>query len=326
MYEKIITHNDFDGLASAAICSYVFQINQIQFAGPNTIANSQITVTEDDIICDLPYPLMCGLWFDHHAGNLDELKYRQIDPSSVPGSFELLPSCAHVCFNYFAPKHALPPHFKELVQAADIIDAFNYQSIADWRQETPGKIIDAAIRAKRNYDIKHKRNLMRNWIFLLRDKPLAEVAQTDTIQECYREYQQEEQLMLEIIENNISFLPGDANQELIILDLTHFNRPPFVIKNLAYLRCPDALAVIEMKAHYRQGIKTTNFGISMGLSLNLNSVEHQRDVGEIMRELNLGDGHAGAAGGTVYCQSKNEMLKEKERTLNEILRLWQEQV
>ncbi len=47
---------------------------------------------------------------------------------------------------------------------------------------------------------------------------------------------------------------------------------------------------------------------------------------EIMRELNIGDGHAGAGAGTVSCGSKAEMLGEKDRLVKEILKLWKSQV
>ena len=41
-YERIITHNDFDGAASAAICAYMFDLDRFVFAGPNTIIRSEI--------------------------------------------------------------------------------------------------------------------------------------------------------------------------------------------------------------------------------------------------------------------------------------------
>jgi hypothetical protein len=56
-YDKIITHNDFDGIVSASLCSWVLKIQKVIFAGPLTIARSQITITERDVVCDLPYPL-----------------------------------------------------------------------------------------------------------------------------------------------------------------------------------------------------------------------------------------------------------------------------
>ena len=57
----------------------------------------------------------------------------------------------------------------------------------------------------------------------------------------------------------------------------------------------------------------------------MNSVDHHKDVGLIMRELNIGSGHAGAGAGTVNCGSKAEMLKEKENLLREILEMYQKQ-
>ena len=76
-YEKIVTHNDFDGLVSAALCAWALKVDRIRFAGPLTITKSQMTITEKDVVCDLPYPLECGLWFDHHEGNLQDLELRK---------------------------------------------------------------------------------------------------------------------------------------------------------------------------------------------------------------------------------------------------------
>jgi hypothetical protein len=51
-------------------------------------------------------------------------------------------------------------------------------------------------------------------------------------------------------------------------------------------------------------------------------MEHKKDLGEIMRELNMGDGHRGAAGGTLYADSKTEMLKKKQEVLQAIYKRW----
>jgi Flp pilus assembly CpaF family ATPase len=44
-----------------------------------------------------------------------------------------------------------------------------------------------------------------------------------------------------------------------------------------------------------------------------------------MRTLNIGDGHPGAAAGTVHCKSKQEMLKKKKELLEQIFTLWSSQ-
>jgi hypothetical protein len=47
-----------------------------------------------------------------------------------------------------------------------------------------------------------------------------------------------------------------------------------------------------------------------------------KDIGDIMRSLNIGDGHQGAGAGRISCGSKSEMLRQKEQTLRRILQLW----
>jgi oligoribonuclease NrnB/cAMP/cGMP phosphodiesterase (DHH superfamily) len=123
-YEKIVTHNDFDGLISAALCAWALKVDRIRFAGPLTIIKSQMTITEKDVVCDLPYPLECGLWFDHHEGNLQELELRKIDPASIPGRFDLKPSCSRVVYEYFSERIELPSYFSKAVEEADVIDSF----------------------------------------------------------------------------------------------------------------------------------------------------------------------------------------------------------
>ncbi|HDP99367.1 MAG TPA: hypothetical protein ENN22_09315 [bacterium] len=323
-YQSIITHNDFDGVASAAICSFVFKIDLIKFSGPNTIANAEITITENDIVCDLPYPLICGLWFDHHEGNLHELKFRNIDPESIPGKFDIQPSCARVVFDYFSGQVQFPEYFKTLVDETDIIDSFNYQSIDDWRKQTPAKIIDATIRL-RNSQLHDKRRYLKMLALEMQHRPLSVIAENEAVQQYYQQYLDEEKEMLELIRRNSEFVAADKQREIIVLDLTGFNRPPYLIKNLAYLLYPEVKAVLEIKPIFKNHIKTNNLSFSLSLSLNMNTAEHNKDVGEIMRELNIGDGHKGAAAGTVRCRSRNEMLKQKQIILNRIFELWHNQ-
>lgn len=323
-YNSIVTHNDFDGVASAALCSFFYKINVIKFTGPNSIARAELPITKNDIVCDLPYPLECGLWFDHHEGNLQELKYRNINIEDIPGKFEIQPSCARVIFNYLNTDNQMPQHFETLVNETDIIDGFLYESVEDWRRDTPAKIIDATIRAKSD-NIQEKWKYLKQLVLWLRNNPLETVAQYPDIAEKYSKYLEEEKQMLEIITQNSTFLPDDLNKEIIILDFSNFNRPPFVIKNLAYLIHPQALSVLEIKHIFRNRIKTNDLSLSLSLSINLNNREHNKDASEIMRELNLGDGHKGAAGGTVLCKSKEDNLKQKSYTINRILQLWLEQ-
>jgi oligoribonuclease NrnB/cAMP/cGMP phosphodiesterase (DHH superfamily) len=323
-YEKIITHNDFDGIVSASLCAWALEVEKILFAGPLTINQSQITITERDVVCDLPYPLQCGLWFDHHEGNLQELEYRRIDPKSIPGSFDLKPSCSRVVYDYFSEERDLPSYFLQAVEEADIIDSFSYSSLEDWRKETPGRVVDLTLKARFS-SAEDQTAYMRNLVQQLRDRSLEEVARLPFVQRRLKQYREEEGRMLRIIQDSAYFLEQDERKEVIVIDLTQHRKRPHLIKNLAFLLFPESLGVLEVYNLMDQGVKSNNLGFSMSLSINGNRRNHSKNIGEIMRTLNIGDGHPGAAAGTMRCTSKQEMVKRKKETLNQIFKLWSSQ-
>lgn len=325
MYGKIVTHSDFDGVVSAAICSVALGVRKIYFAGPTTITKSLIAISEDDIVCDLPYPLDCGLWFDHHEGNLQDLEYRKIDPSTIKGRYAPMKSCARVVFEYFSEREKLPEFIEGAVKEADIIDSFGYNSIEEWRKESPGKIIDNTFRisGQSRYE---KESYMREIAFLLTERPIEEVATTPKVKEKFERSIKQEEGMLKLIKESSTLMSSDKDCEIILLDLTKYKRRPSLIKNLSYLLHPNASAVLQIVNLFDRGLKTNDLSFSMSLGINTDSAERGKDIGEIMRTLNIGDGHKGAGAGTVHCKSKQEMLRKKVAIKDKILRLWKGQV
>jgi len=324
MYKRIITHYDFDGVASAALCSYVLNIDFIYFTGPRAIIESRLTTTSGDVVCDLPYPHGCGLWFDHHEGNMEDLKNRNIDLESLPGRFALLPSCSHVIYDYFRERLALPGRFQQLIEEADLIDGFSYKNVREWRRITPGKIIDGTLRFQGD-DPKVMRTYMKSIVLDLRDKPLQEVADRDDVKSRYEQYLIDERNMLEQIRKDGFFLEEDIKKELVIIDQTPYNQRNPILKHLAYLMYPNALGVISINTLYQSDQKTNNLCFSMSLSLRMTNQQHAKNVGLILRNLNLGDGHRGAAAGVVVCGTGEEMNRKKEETLHHIFRAWRNQ-
>ncbi|OGP74786.1 MAG: hypothetical protein A2W09_01420 [Deltaproteobacteria bacterium RBG_16_50_11] len=322
-YDKIVTHHDFDGLVSASVCAWALKIEKVIFAGPLAIARSQLTITERDVVCDLPYPLQCGLWFDHHEGNLQELTYRRIDPASIPGRFDLKPSCSRVVYEYFSERTGLPSYFLSAVEEADQLDSFSFLSIEDWRKETPGKIIEFALKSHFPTN-EEKVSYMRDVFRQLRDRSIEEVSTLPSVQKRLKQYREEEGRMLSIIKSSSHFLDQDNQKEVAVIDLTPYQRRPYLIKNLAFLLYPEALAVLEVYNLLDHGVKSNDLGFSMSLSINGNK-SNKRNIGEIMRTLNIGDGHPGAAAGTIRCRSKQEMLKKRQELINQIFGLWASQ-
>lgn len=322
-YDRIITHGDFDGIVSGAICSFVLGVDAFIFTGPSAITRAEISIGPRDIVCDLPYPLECGLWFDHHPGNSEALALRGIDPAKIPGRLDgAKPSAARVVFEYFSERGAdLPVRFAETVAEADTIDSFDYRTIEEWLRETPGKLVDMSLKAPVP-DFRERTKFLDLLVRLIRDGSLADVLGDAAVAGRVARYRDEEKRMIEFLRKSITFLDVDAAHELVILDFTSHSRPPRVLKNLAYLLEPGALGALTVSPVFRGDRKTTDISISMSLSMNMTDKAHGKDIGEIMRALDIGDGHVGAAAGTIHSASKDEMLRKKKKALSDIWKLW----
>ena len=320
---SIVTHDDFDGIAGAAILSWGFDISDIRFAGPITIAKAEIPVTLADIVCDLPYPLECGMWFDHHAGNLEEVKLRGIDPATIKGRFAEAPSCVRVILDYFCEHDAgeIPEDFEELAVVADLIDSFSYPSLEEWRADAPANRIDRAIKFSSPSRAEHA-ELLRSLVYDLRDLPLAEVADQELIVSRAAGYGDTERKMLENIEKYRLILPEDTEHEFYFVDMTSFSQPARIDKKLIGLVDPAAKCYVELKPVFRQGRKTNNVAVGISLALNMQQSEHTKDVGEIVRLLNIGDGHKGAAAGVKEGNSAHDFQRARSDLPLKILELW----
>lgn len=324
-FKKIVTHDDFDGVVSAALCSLANGIDHFRFAGPVSILDSGLEVDADTIVCDLPHHPAAGLWFDHHSGNLEDYRLKGGDPEAVRDTFGEEKSCARVVYRYYGERgFVFPPFLEATVAETDRVDSFDYEDIEDWQRETPGRVLADTLRI--TFPSRGERNrYMRHLIRRIREAPLGEVLSDPEVQEKARLYREMEEKSRSLIEKMASFHPDDPDGEVVLLDMTGLKHAPFMIKSLSFLSHPKAMAVLEVKSVFRQKRKTNDLAFSMSLSPSLELASSEKDVGEIMRDLNLGDGHRGAGAGRIQCKSKADMLQEKEKTLRKILGLWRSQ-
>jgi oligoribonuclease NrnB/cAMP/cGMP phosphodiesterase (DHH superfamily) len=318
----LFTHNDFDGLVSAALLSWAYDVDDIVFTGPISVSKAEVQITKDDIVSDLPYPLECGMWFDHHAGNLVEVKLRGIDPATIPGRFEIAPSCVRVVYDYLKEHFPdIPEDYAELADVSDVIDSFSYASLDDWRADTPANRIDRALKASSENRRAHE-DFLRELTFMFRDLPLGEIAEDAMIKTRAESYAKAELLMLEHIQKYGKSIPEDAHGELIFVDTTSFVNSARIDKKLIGLIHPHAKGYVELKPLFRSGQKTLDITVTLSLALNMQQAPHKKDMSEIVRELNIGDGHAGAAAGVWKCKSGSDYQKMREELPKKILSLW----
>ncbi len=323
MYKRIITHHDLDGIVSAALCSDYYNIDNIIFASPTSIEDKHITVSKTDIICDLPYAASCGLWFDHHPGNNHKFKYYGINPQTIPGSYSLKPSCARVILDHLK-NASWNEHIEETVKQTDLIDSFAYPSKEDWEKETTGKLLNFAILMPGETSVE-KSKFMTKLVGMITKYSLEEILEFDWVKPRIDQYRISEEKMTSLIAQSIVFLPQDTEKSIPVIDMTKHNSKPDVIRTLAFKIYPHAKAIILIQNSYMKNIKTNNLNISMSIGFCYFNKKHGKDIGSIMDSLGLGDGHKGAAGGRIICESKQDMLNKKQTVLNNIFDLWQQQ-
>ena len=170
------------------------------------------------------------------------------------------PSCSRVVYDYFSETKELPSYFLKAVEEADIIDSFSYASIEEWRKETPGKMMDWTLKAHFPSTEDHFA-YMRNLVQQLRDRPIEEVSNLPFVQKRLKQYREEEGRMIKVIQDSSSFLEQDQRKEIIVIDLTPYQRRPHLIKNLAFLIYPESLAVLEIYSLLDQGVKSNHLGV-----------------------------------------------------------------
>ncbi len=323
-FRRVVTHTDFDGAVCAALCSHAEGIDVFQFTGPGSILNMGLGIGPEDIVCDLPHHPAAGLWFDHHVGNLEDYRLKGGSINDIQGSFSEEKSCARVVYNYYKDLVEFPLFMEETVNQADVIDSFDYQGLDDWRTKTPSRIVSDSMKAL--FDTRRERDTYyRHLVRKLRSLPLDLVAADEEVKKRFGQYEQEEVRTIELMKKIATFSPDDQAGEIVILDTTELKHNPHLIKSLAFLLYPTAKAVLEIRRLFVRDRKTTTLGFSMSLGPAMEVSSRGKDIGDIMRSLNIGDGHRGAGAGKKDCRSKEEMIKQKVYLMSEIVRRWKAQ-
>lgn len=115
---RLLTRSDFDGLVCGALLKHLKIIDSWSFVHPKDMQDGKVPVTENDVLANIPYAPGCGMWFDHHATEIERMGKNNL----VPGECRLAPSAARVVYEYYGGESAMP-HFKSLVESCDKVDS-----------------------------------------------------------------------------------------------------------------------------------------------------------------------------------------------------------
>jgi nanoRNase/pAp phosphatase (c-di-AMP/oligoRNAs hydrolase) len=123
---RLVTRSDFDGLVCAVLLKQVETIDSIQFVHPKDLQDGAFAATADDILANVPYVPGCGLWFDHHATEIE----RVVGKVEYKGDCRLAPSAARVVYDYYGGRERFGD-IDEMMAEVDKADsaAFSRQEI-----------------------------------------------------------------------------------------------------------------------------------------------------------------------------------------------------
>ena len=100
---NLVTRADFDGLICGCILKEIGMIDSCKLVHPKDIQDGLVTVTENDILTNVPYVEGCGYWFDHHSSESERLT-----DSKFKGESRIEKSAARIVYEYFGGEEKMP--------------------------------------------------------------------------------------------------------------------------------------------------------------------------------------------------------------------------
>jgi oligoribonuclease NrnB/cAMP/cGMP phosphodiesterase (DHH superfamily) len=234
---RLLTRSDFDGSVCTAILQELGLVDDILYVHPKDLQDNKITVTENDILANVPYVEGCGLWFDHHSSEHERL---QLD-GRFKGASKKAPSAAQVVYDYYKGNkeyaHKLA-RFKELIDIAGKADSakFTREEILHPKGWTMLAFISdprTGLGYKRSFTISNF-ELMKKLPRLLRTRKVDDILKLSDFQERVKLYQQENKKYEQLIKQTAR-IEGKA----IILDFRDCQSIPVGNRFLEYVLFPE---------------------------------------------------------------------------------------
>ena len=296
---RLVTRSDFDGLICAVLLKQVETIDSIQFVHPKDLQDGKFEVTADDILTNVPYVPGCGLWFDHHATEIE----RVVGRIDFAGDCWLAPSAARVVYDYYGGA-ARFPGIEEMMREVDKADSaqFTREDIlhpAGW--PLVSFLMDArtGLGRFRDYRISNYQ-LMYDLIDACMTKSISEILMLPDVQERVARYFEQDALFRKMLTDH-SWTQGNV----VVSDLRGVSPIPCGNRFLVYATYPETNTSIWIV----DGFQGKNCVFACGHSiLNKTSRTH---IGTLMSQFG-GGGHQAA--GT--CQVPHE---DAEETLRELI-------
>ncbi len=296
---RLVTRSDFDGLVCAVLIKQVEQLDEIKFVHPKDLQDGDFEVRADDIFANVPYMPGCGLWFDHHASEIE----RVVGSIPFEGVCRLAPSAARVVYDYYGGA-ARFPGIEEMMAEVDRADSAQFTR-DEILQPTGWPLLSFVMDARtglgrfRDYRISNYQ-LMFDLIDACAHSGIDAILQMPDVQERVTRYFEQNTLYLDMLREHTMTHGGVIVTDLRGVDPIHSGN-----RFLVYALYPEQHTSIWIV----NGRGNQNCVFACGHSiLNRTSQTH---IGALMRQYGGGGHHAAGT-----CQVSHE---DAPATLRELL-------
>lgn len=276
---RLVTRSDFDGLACAVLLKEIGLIDDYLFAHPKDLQDGLISVSENDVLANVPYVPGCGMWFDHHTSENARLaagvKYK--------GLSKPLKSCARVIWEYYEGEKTFPKSLVPMLEAVDKVDSagLTAQEIAEPKGWILlGFIMDPRTGLGRFKDFRISNyQLMLDMIDYCRSKKAEDILKLPDVSERVDVYREQSRIFVDMLRRN-----SRVHDNLVVTDLrgeeTIYAGNRFLIYTL-FLKCNISMQIMW-------GVRKQNVVITLGHSILKRNCK--TNVGKLMLEYG-GGGH-----------------------------------
>ncbi len=123
---RVVYRGDFDGTVCAAMLLELDMCDELVQVHPQDVQDKRVEISNQDIICNLPYHPDCYMWFDHHSSEINRVDF----PTDFNGLARISPSAARLVIEYFESELLVLRKYEALVQEVDFFDS----GILTWEQ------------------------------------------------------------------------------------------------------------------------------------------------------------------------------------------------
>ncbi len=295
---RIVTRADFDGLVCAVLLAEAGKVDSFLFTHPQEIKEGLVDVGPSDILANLPYLENAGGWFDHHLSELERLESGVISLDGKESDIRILPSAAHVIWDFYGGSAGFSLHLSSLLEAADKVDS---AALSEEDVRNPqgwvllGLLLDP--RTGLTLPLPEEGALYRRLIDLCRTESVEAILQLPEMQRRIRRYQ-EDTRQYEAMLRRFARLCDNV----LVIDLRHVDHFPVGNRFLPYLLFPECNVSVQLRRTRENG----RYSLSVGRSIfNLSC---SANIGRIMAELG-GGGHEQVGGCRLNAADAEMVLK-----------------